>query len=43
MEFMCHVWGERIAHRVLVEKPEGKRALGRPWCKEKLHFKIYFH
>ena len=31
---MCHVWRKKSAHRVLVEKPEGKRPLGRPWCKE---------
>jgi hypothetical protein len=27
---MWHVWGMRGAYRVLVEKPEGKRWLGRP-------------
>jgi hypothetical protein len=27
---MWHVWGGRGVYRVLVEKPEGKRPLGRP-------------
>jgi hypothetical protein len=35
--------GKRSAHRVLVEKSEGKRPLRRPWCKEEHNIKIAFH
>jgi hypothetical protein len=34
---------ERSVHTVLVEKPEGKRPLGRPWCREEHNIKIDFH
>ena len=40
---MCHVWDERRAHRVLVEKPEGNRPLGRPRCNEEHNIIIDFH
>jgi len=34
---------ERSTHRVLVEKPEGKRPLERPWCKEERNMKFDLH
>jgi hypothetical protein len=29
--------GKRNVYRILVGKPEGKRSLGRPWCKWEDH------
>jgi hypothetical protein len=30
---MWHDWGKRNTDRFFLGKPEGKRPLGRPWCK----------
>ena len=37
---MWHVW-KKIACRVLVEKPEGRRPLGRPRCRWEDNMKMY--
>jgi len=34
--------GRRGVYRVLVGKPEGKRLLGRPWCRWEDHTKWIF-
>jgi len=31
----------RVAHRILVEKPEGKRPLGRPRLRQEDNIKVY--
>jgi hypothetical protein len=38
---MYHEWEKRNAFRLLVEKPEGKRPLGRPRCRWVDNIKMY--
>jgi hypothetical protein len=38
---MWHAWGEgRGVYRILVERPEGKRPLGRPRCRWEDNIKL---
>jgi hypothetical protein len=38
--YVAHVGEIRKTFRVLVRKPEGKLAIGRPWCRRKDNIKM---